>query len=143
MPFLIHPYRRFPVQCSVNAGSFQGQGTIRNPSSTGWRLSGDPPMRPEEMLSFTVTRPNEQRNDISRHSGSYFALPGLPPSTSLTNVEVWNYTHINVNVNAANFIVGLFAGGAPSNINTFTAVFDEQGTLSITFRQRNLRAGQD
>ncbi|MDN5941481.1 MAG: PilZ domain-containing protein [Nitrospira sp.] len=63
MPFSIRPFRRFPVQCSVthNAGSFQGQGTIWNLSCTGWRLSGDLPMRPGETLQLTVTVPNEQR----------------------------------------------------------------------------------
>jgi len=57
MPFSIRPYRRFPVQCFVtyNAGPFQGQGTIWNLSCTGWRLSGDLPMRPGESLSLTVT----------------------------------------------------------------------------------------
>jgi hypothetical protein len=68
-------------------------------------------------------------NDISRHSGSYSPLPGLPPSPALTNVEVWNYTYDNVDVNAANFIVGLFTGGTSSNINTFTVVYDEQGIV--------------
>jgi hypothetical protein len=67
MPFSIRPYRRFPVQCAVtyNAGPFQGQGTIWDLSCTGWRLSGDLPMRPGEALSFTVTLPNEQRIEIS------------------------------------------------------------------------------
>ena len=62
MPFSIRPYHRFPVQCSVtyNAGPFQGQGTVWNLSCTGWRLSGDVPMRPGEILSLTVTLPNEQ-----------------------------------------------------------------------------------
>ena len=62
MPFTLRPYRRFPVQCSVtyNAGPFQGQGTIWNLSCTGWRLSGDLPMRPGDTLSLTVTLPNEQ-----------------------------------------------------------------------------------
>jgi hypothetical protein len=62
MPFSIRPFRRFPVQCSVtyNAGPFQGQGTVWNLSCTGWRLSGDLPMRPGETLSLTVTLPNEQ-----------------------------------------------------------------------------------
>ena len=66
MPFSIRPFRRFPVQCSVsyNAGSFQGQGTVWNLSSAGWRLSGDLPMRPGETLSLTVTLPNEQRIKI-------------------------------------------------------------------------------
>jgi len=37
MPFVLRPFRRFPVQCSVtyNAGPFQGQGTVWNLSSTG------------------------------------------------------------------------------------------------------------
>ena len=63
MPFSIRPFRRFPVHCSVtyNAGPFQGQGKVWNLSSTGWRLSGDLPMRPGESLSLTVTLPNEQR----------------------------------------------------------------------------------
>ncbi|MEO7860419.1 MAG: PilZ domain-containing protein [Nitrospirales bacterium] len=55
------------MQCSVtyNAGSFQGQGTVWNLSCTGWRLSGDLPMRPGEPLSLTVTLPNEQRIGVS------------------------------------------------------------------------------
>jgi len=35
-----------------------------NLSSTGWRFSGDLPMRPGEMLSLTVTLPNEQQIKI-------------------------------------------------------------------------------
>ena len=66
MPFTIRPYQRFPVQCSVtyNAGLFQGQGTVWNLSCTGWRLSGDLPMRAEETLALTVTLPNEQRIEV-------------------------------------------------------------------------------
>ena len=62
MPFSIRPSCRFPVQCAVtyNAGPFQGQGTVWNLSCTGWRLSGDLPMRLGETLSLTVTLPNEQ-----------------------------------------------------------------------------------
>ncbi len=62
MPFSIRPYQRFPVQCAVtyHAGPFQGQGTVWNLSCTGWRLSGDLPMRPGETLSLVVTLPNEQ-----------------------------------------------------------------------------------
>jgi hypothetical protein len=62
MPFSIRAFRRFPVQCAVtyNAGPFQGQGTVWNLSCTGWRLSGDLPMRPGETLSLTVTLPKQQ-----------------------------------------------------------------------------------
>ena len=54
------------MQCFVtyNAGPFQGQGTVWNLSCTGWRLSGNLPMRPEETLSLTVTLPNEQRIEV-------------------------------------------------------------------------------
>ena len=66
MPFILRHFRRFPVQCAVryNAGPFQGHGTVWNLSCTGWRLSGDLPMRPGETLSLTVTLPNEQRIEV-------------------------------------------------------------------------------
>jgi hypothetical protein len=66
MPFSIRPFHRFPVQCAVtyNAGPFQGQGTVWNLSCTGWRLSGDLPMRPGETLSLTITLPNAQRIEV-------------------------------------------------------------------------------
>ena len=66
MPFILRPFRRFPVQCAVtyHAGPFHGHGTVWNLSCTGWRISGDLPMRPGETLSLTVTLPNEQRIEI-------------------------------------------------------------------------------
>ena len=66
MPFSIRSFQRFPVYCSVtyNVGPFQGQGTVWNLSRIGWRLSGDLPMRPGEILSLSVTLPNEQRIEI-------------------------------------------------------------------------------
>lgn len=66
MPFTIRLFRRFPLQCSVtyNAGPFLGQGTVWNLSCTGWRLSGDLPMRPGETLSLIVTLPNEQHIEV-------------------------------------------------------------------------------
>jgi PilZ domain len=66
MPFSLRPYRRFSVQCPVtyHTGPFQGQGTIWNLSCTGWRLSGDLPLRPGETLSLTVTLPNDQRIEV-------------------------------------------------------------------------------
>jgi hypothetical protein len=66
MPFSIRPYRRFPVQCAVtyNAGPFQGQATVWNRSCTRCRLSGNLPMRPGEILSLTVTLPNQQRIEV-------------------------------------------------------------------------------
>lgn len=66
MPFSIRSYRRFPVHCAVTyqAGPFQGQGTVWNLSCSGWRLTGDLPMRPGETISLTVTLPNEQRIEV-------------------------------------------------------------------------------
>jgi hypothetical protein len=84
MPFSIRPFRRFPVQCSVsyNAGPFEGQGTIWNLSCTGWRLSGDLPMRPGETLSLAVTLPSEQRIEVPEavvrwSRGQEFAVENL------------------------------------------------------------------
>ena len=63
MAFILRPHRRFPVQCSVtyNAGSFQGQGTIWNLSCTGWRFSGNLPLRMGEVCSLTMNLPTQQR----------------------------------------------------------------------------------
>jgi hypothetical protein len=66
MPFVLRPFRRFPVPCSVtyHSGPFQGHGMVWNLSCTGWRLSGDLPMRSGETLSLIVTLPNEQRIEV-------------------------------------------------------------------------------
>jgi len=84
MPLTIRPFCRFPVQCSVtySARLFQGQGTVWNLSYTGWRLSGDLPMRPRETLSLTITLPNEQRIEIPEavvrwSRGQEFAIENL------------------------------------------------------------------
>jgi hypothetical protein len=84
MPFSIRPDRRFPVHCTVtyHAGPFHGHGTIWNLSCTGWRLSGDLPMRPGETLSLTVTLPNEQRIAVTEAvvrwaRGQEFAVENL------------------------------------------------------------------
>jgi hypothetical protein len=60
-----------------------GHGTVWNLSCTGWRLSGDLPMRPEETLSLTITLSNEQRIEVpeavarwSRGSGAH--APSIP-----------------------------------------------------------------
>ena len=84
MPFSIRPHRRFLVHCAVtyNAGPLQGQGTVWNLSCTGWRLSGDLPVRPGELLALTVTLPNEQRIEIPEtvvrwSRGQEFAVENL------------------------------------------------------------------
>lgn len=85
-----------------------------------------------------------QPTSMSRQSGSYYPIPGLPPSNVMTTVEAWSYSHMKVDVNGATFIpiVGLFAGGATSQINTFTVVFDDQGIVRhISSTQSQGRSG--
>ena len=62
MPFIIRPYRRFPVHCPVsyNDGTAQGLGTVWNFSVNGWKLSGDLPLQVGQMCSLTVNLPNEE-----------------------------------------------------------------------------------
>jgi hypothetical protein len=56
MPVLIRPSRRFPVCCPVSyqCGPFEGHGTVWNLSLTGWRFSGNLPLRIGEVCSLTV-----------------------------------------------------------------------------------------
>ena len=63
MPFMIRPYRRFPVCCpaSYHAGLSKGSGTIWNISLSGWRLSGDLPLRVGQTCSLCVTVSNPKR----------------------------------------------------------------------------------
>ena len=105
MPFSIRPYRRFPVQCAVtyNAGPFQGHGTVWNLSSTGWRLSGDLPMRPEETLSLTVTLPNEQRIEVPEavvrwSRGQEFGVETVH-TPKHTQARLWHYVKRLAHVN--------------------------------------------
>jgi len=84
MPFTLRLYQRFPVHCPVthHAGLLRGQGTVWNLSSTGWRLSGDLPMRLGEALSLSITLPNEQRIEVPEtvvrwSRGQEFAVENL------------------------------------------------------------------
>ena len=63
MPFAIRPYRRFPVCYPVtyHAGLSEGFGTVWNVSLSGWRLSGDLPMRVGQTCSLSVTFLNPKR----------------------------------------------------------------------------------
>lgn len=71
-----------------------------------------------------------QPNSTSRQSGNLVMIPGLPASPGIV-IESWNYTHIDVEVDGATFIpiVGLFAGGATSNVSSFTIIFDDKGVV--------------
>jgi len=63
MPFVIRPFRRFPVQCAVtyNAGMFQGEATVWNFSLSGWKLSGDAPLQVGQTCSLTANLPIDER----------------------------------------------------------------------------------
>jgi hypothetical protein len=62
MPFVLRPYRRFPLYCAVtyHAGLFQGQGTVWNFSLSGWKLSGDVPLQVGQTCALTVNFPMEE-----------------------------------------------------------------------------------
>jgi PilZ domain len=63
MPFRIRPYRRFPVCYPVtyHAGHCKGSGTAWNVSLSGWRLSGDLPLRVGQTCSLFVPLSNPKR----------------------------------------------------------------------------------
>ncbi len=63
MPFIVRPYPRFPVHCPVTyqTGLFEGNGTVWDLSLTGWRFSGDLPLRIGEVCSLTVILSIDQR----------------------------------------------------------------------------------
>jgi hypothetical protein len=53
------------MRCHLQCGTIaRGNRPVWNLSCTGWRLSGNLPMRSGETLSFTVTLSNEQHNEI-------------------------------------------------------------------------------
>lgn len=83
-------------------------------------------------------------DSMSRSSTSSSQFPGLPAMATLANVEAWNYTHIDVDVDGATFIpiVGLFAGGATANINSLMVMFDDKGVVRhITYSQSQGQSG--
>jgi hypothetical protein len=56
MPFEIRPYRRFSICCPVTfiVGRFQGHGTVWNVSRSGWRFSGNLPLRERWLRGIDV-----------------------------------------------------------------------------------------
>ena len=59
MAYILRPYRRVPVVTPVTYEhwSRQGQGTVWNLSSTGWRLSGNLPLTCGDVCSLNVELP--------------------------------------------------------------------------------------
>lgn len=108
--------------------------------------SGNPTAAREDLISQIkigeTTKEDARRmfgqpTVMSRHSGAMFpGLPGSPNPNS--NVEVWNYTHMNTEVDPVTFIpvIGMFAGSATSKMSQLTVTFDEQGIV------RHIQTGQ-
>jgi len=67
MPFVLRPYRRFPLCCPMtyHAGLSEGRGTIWNVSLNGWRLSGDLPLRVRQTGSMTIKLSNHQNLGVA------------------------------------------------------------------------------
>src|ERR1051325_2745477 len=81
MSFSIRPYRRFPLCCPVtyHAGLHEGHGTVWNLSLTGWRLSGDLPLRIGQSFPMRVTR-NVSSSQPELFDGRWVRSMGLKPS---------------------------------------------------------------
>jgi hypothetical protein len=59
MPFIIRPYRRFPVVCPETYENWfrEGKGIVWNLSPMGWRLSGNLLLELGDICSLTVILP--------------------------------------------------------------------------------------
>ncbi len=119
---------------------------------SGCVSSGNPDLRKDELVSqikLGMTTKDEVRKlfgtptVMSRHSGTPFpTLPGYPENS--LNYEIWNYTHMDMAVTPITFvpIVGLFAGGANSEMNQLTLTFDDKGIVrGITTGQTRTNSG--
>lgn len=67
MPFILRPDRRFPVVCPVIYEHWfqEGEGIVWNLSSTGWRLSGNLPLRPGDVCSLNMTLPTNKQISVA------------------------------------------------------------------------------
>lgn len=66
MPYVMRPYRRFPVAipATYENWSQEGQGMIWNLSSAGWRLSGDLPLAIGDICSLSMTLPTNKHIEV-------------------------------------------------------------------------------
>ncbi len=125
---------------------------------SGCVSSGNPSVRDEAVIGqiqIGVTTKEEVRkllgkpNSVGKGAGSLGAVTGLPatphpPLVLNSNYEVWGYTHISVETNAATFIpvIGLFAGGATSSVSSVTIYFDDKGVVQfVQSRQSEAESG--
>ena len=66
MPFVLRPYRRFPIVSPViyENGLSEGQGIVWNLSPTGCPLSGNLPLACGDICSLTVIFPTNTRVSV-------------------------------------------------------------------------------
>jgi len=114
---------------------------------SGCVASGNPSVRDEAVtgqIQIGVTTKEEVRkllgrpNSVGKGSGNLAAVAGLPatsqaPLTLNSNYEVWGYSHVSIETNAATFIpvIGLFAGSATSSVSSVTICFDDKGVVQF------------
>ena len=108
-----------------------GNPSVRDEAATGQIKAG---VTTKEDVRKLLGKPNS----VGKGSGNLTAATGLPatPHASLalnSNYEVWSYSHISVETDAATFIpiVGLFAGGATSSVSSLTIYFDDKGVVQF------------
>lgn len=67
MPFVLRPYRRFPVLCPVTYEHWfrEGEGIIWSLSPMGWRLSGNLPLERGDVCSLNVMLPTKKQVSVA------------------------------------------------------------------------------
>jgi hypothetical protein len=139
MSFTIRPFRRFPMQCAVtyNAGPFQGEDIVWNLSCTGWRLSGDLPIRPAEPPSLTVTLPNEQRVEVPAAVVVRTAVVGTV--ADWPDESPWRWAFIALARGGVLTIGGIFSRSGDTSIalprNREEKVTDCEATVGVLYRR--------
>ena len=108
-----------------------GNPSVRDEAATGQIKAG---VTTKEDVRKLLGKPNS----VGKGSGNLAVASGLPatPHAALalnSNYEVWSYSHISVEADAATFIpiVGLFAGGATSSVSSLTIYFDDKGVVQF------------
>lgn len=112
---------------------------------SGCVSSGNPSVRDEaatgQIKAGVTTKEDVQKllgkpNSVGKGFGNLAAATGLPaaphaPLALYSNYEVWTYSHVSVETDAATFIpiVGLFAGGATSSVSSLIVYFDDKGVV--------------
>jgi len=86
-------FTRFPVCCPVTyqVGPFEGHGTVWNLSLTGWRFSGNLPLRIGEVCSLAVNLSIDQRiyvaAGIVRWEWLYYRIPRTRGSLVYSQID--------------------------------------------------------